>query len=262
MLQDKSIENSNLEHITLESGSIAADNPLFGQFFEILEMGGPVMLILLSMSIFALSVFIFKLIQFQYAGIYSFKKIDAALAEWKKGHYNNTINQLELSRNPAARVMQSACTGIHKNFDPTLIREEVARIANANMESLRGYFRVIEVIASLSPLLGLFGTVLGIIDAFHELEKAGSNIDPSMLSGGIRVALLTTAAGLAVGMPAIAALNWLESKLDRFIHLTENAVTQVFTHSLAVYQKQGQDNTESRGSDFYQENTSRESYAQ
>jgi biopolymer transport protein ExbB len=59
-----------------------------------------------------------------------------------------------------------------------------------------------------------------------------------MLSGGIRVALLTTAAGLAVGMPAVAALNWLESKLDRFIHLTENAVTQTFTYSLAIQSEQ------------------------
>jgi len=237
-------------------------NPLVPSFleevFKMLDMGGPVMFILLLMSIFGLSVFIYKLIQFQFSQIHSFKNIDTAFSEWKNGHSQTAYLRLKKSRNPAARVLESAFIGVQKNFDPALIREEVSRIANVHISRLRSHFRSLEVIASLSPLLGLFGTVLGIINAFHELEKAGSSIDPSMLSGGIWVALLTTAAGLAVAMPAVAGLNWLEARLDNFTHLTENAVTQVFTYALAVpqnfspetSQKLSQDMSENTSIDF------------
>lgn len=71
--------------------------------------------------------------------------------------------------------------------------------------------------------------VLGMIEAFQRLEQAGSQVDPAILSGGIWVALLTTAAGLTVAIPAVMALNWLERVIERFGHRMEDAVTQVFT---------------------------------
>ena len=83
-------------------------------------------------------------------------------------------------------------------------------------------------------MLGLFGTVLGMIKAFQRLEEAGSQVNPAILSGGIWEALLTTAAGLAVAIPAVAALNWLESKLDRLTHHMEDGLTRVFTAGLDI----------------------------
>ena len=85
------------------------------------------------------------------------------------------------------------------------------------------------MIAALSPLLGLFGTVLGMIEAFHRLEDAGTAVDPAVLSGGIWEALLTPAAGLAVAIPAIIALNWLEHRIDNFKLAMEDAMTRIFT---------------------------------
>ena len=69
--------------------------------------------------------------------------------------------------------------------------------------------------AQIAPLLGLFGTVLGMIDAFRALQSAGTAVDPTVLAGGIWVALLTTAAGLAVAMPTSLLLTWLESRTAR-----------------------------------------------
>ena len=97
------------------------------------------------------------------------------------------------------------------------------------MQHSRKYFRILEVIATLSPLLGLFGTVLGMIDAFQQLEGAGSTVDPAILSGGIWVALLTTAAGLAVAIPTIILLNYLEGVADRYKAELEDSITRVFT---------------------------------
>ena len=63
-------------------------------------------------------------------------------------------------------------------------------------------------------MLGLFGTVLGMIAAFQALQEAGASVDPSALAGGIWVALLTTAGGLAIAMPTSLALSWFESRTE------------------------------------------------
>ena len=67
------------------------------------------------------------------------------------------------------------------------------------------------------------------IDAFRQMEAAGSNVNPAILSGGIWVALLTTAVGLAVAIPAVAMLNWLERIVERAAHTMDDAVTRLFT---------------------------------
>ncbi len=67
--------------------------------------------------------------------------------------------------------------------------------------------------------------------AFQQMELAGSQIDPSVLSGGIWQALLTTAVGLGVAIPAVVAHNWLDRKTERVAVLINDGVTQVFTHA-------------------------------
>ena len=89
--------------------------------------------------------------------------------------------------------------------------------------------RALELIANLSPLLGLLGTVLGMIQAFQKLESAGNQVDPALLSGGIWQALLTTAVGLIVAIPALIAHQWLDRRIDRCAHVMEDYTTRVFT---------------------------------
>jgi biopolymer transport protein ExbB len=74
--------------------------------------------------------------------------------------------------------------------------------------------RALELIAAIAPLLGLLGTVMGMIEAFQTLQSAGAGADPAALAGGIWQALLTTAAGMAVAIPASLALSWGESVVD------------------------------------------------
>ncbi len=78
-------------------------------------------------------------------------------------------------------------------------------------------------------MIGLLGTVLGMINAFQALQNAGNRVDPSILSGGIWVALLTTAAGLIIAIPAAAAHNWMEGVVYRVQRAMEDAATRVFT---------------------------------
>jgi biopolymer transport protein ExbB len=83
--------------------------------------------------------------------------------------------------------------------------------------------------ANAATLLGLFGTVLGMITAFQELQSAGSQVDPALLSGGIWVALLTTAVGLAVAIPATILYNWLDGIVENCAARMQDSVAQLFT---------------------------------
>ncbi|MGR3541375.1 MAG: MotA/TolQ/ExbB proton channel family protein [Hasllibacter sp.] len=102
-------------------------------------------------------------------------------------------------------------------------REAVARTAGEarRAAALRGLaearagLRGLEVVATVAPLLGLLGTVLGMIAAFQALQESGAAADPSVLAGGIWEALLTTAAGMAVAIPATAALSFFEGRAER-----------------------------------------------
>ena len=83
---------------------------------------------------------------------------------------------------------------------------------------------LLDIIAQIAPLLGLFGTVLGMIAAFQALQDAGTQVDPSLLAGGIWVALTTTAAGLAVAMPTSLIHSWLEGRMDAERGIADQAI--------------------------------------
>lgn len=90
------------------------------------------------------------------------------------------------------------------------------------------HIRLLELIAMVAPLLGLLGTVLGMISAFQSLAAAEGAANASLLAGGIWVALLTTAAGLMVAIPAAVAAGLLAERVDRAAQMIEAAVGQFF----------------------------------
>ena len=92
-------------------------------------------------------------------------------------------------------------------------------------------FRALDAIAQVAPLLGLFGTVLGMIEAFQKLQEAGNSVDPSLLAGGIWVALLTTACGLAVAMPVSLLLTWFETRIENERVAIETMTATVLSHA-------------------------------
>lgn len=199
-----------------------------------LQLGGPVVAILLAMSIVALAITFLKLWQFRAARLGDRRTARSALNIYRVGSAGEALGMAEHSPNPAAQVLARTIRGRQRSdLSEANIREEVMRFGGDRLESLRAFFRPLEVIASIAPLLGLFGTVLGMIEAFRDLEQAGSQVDPAVLSGGIWQALLTTAVGLGVAMPVILILNWFERSVDRQAHEMDNVVTQIFTEDLS-----------------------------
>lgn len=221
------------EASTRSGADVAVTPPEQGGFEQILSLfdaGGLVIMILAVMSLIATMVFLAKCFQFYSVGLNRQKVVYGALKLWLAKQPDVALTQLNVSRSPAAQVLKAAMSlKSQSSVRDEVIREEVLRRAKRELASARSYLKVLEIIATLSPLLGLLGTVLGMITAFQKLQGAGSTIDPSVLSGGIWEALLTTAAGLVVAISAVMALNWLEQRVDRFKLMMEDCVTQIFT---------------------------------
>lgn len=196
---------------------------------ELLELGGPVVMILMLMSIYALAIVVLKLWQFRSIRLGERRFIDPAINAWRNGDTHKAGECLKGQPNPIAQAMNLVVKGSEAGIPEDSLREEVARTAARDINVLRRHFRPLEVIGNIAPLLGLLGTVIGMIAAFNQLEAAGSQVDPSVLSGGIWEALLTTAVGLVVAIPAVAALNFLERSVERLHEDMQDALGRVFT---------------------------------
>jgi len=92
---------------------------------------------------------------------------------------------------------------------------EITRIGSADIRYLEPHLRGLEMTATVAPLMGLFGTVIGMISSFSKLSISGTRVDPTMLAGGIWEALLTTAGGIAVAIPALAAHYILDGIIEK-----------------------------------------------
>ena len=194
----------------------------------LLARGGWVMGVLLAFSLVGLTIFLVKLQQFIRLRIWSRAWITDALDEARSGDSDAARARTRRASGPIARVLTIALEERRRDdLSPEARREELQRAGDAEIGALESQLRGLEVIGSLAPLLGLLGTVLGMIRAFMRLEEAGARVDPSLLSGGIWEALLTTAVGITVAIPAMAALAWLESQVDMVRRTLGDAVTRV-----------------------------------
>ena len=156
---------------------------------SLLERGGGIIYILLGLSVIALALMILKAIQLLRAHFSENHRPSARLQA--------TLQEL---RNPAPA--------------PDALENAARFHAAREMAHLESGLRWLEATAALAPLLGLLGTVMGMIRAFRDLESSGAMNDPVLLSGGIWEALLTTAAGLSIAVPVLAALAIFESQIE------------------------------------------------
>lgn len=174
-------------------------------------LGGPVVALLLLMSVLSLAVVFYKLVQFRRFGVGRRASLEAALSAYDRGDMTGLQLSLGKSRSHLRFVFTETLDA--ETNDKTRLAERLAARLEDRLAQLETGFRPLDTIAQTAPLLGLFGTVLGMIEAFQNLQGAGTSVDPSLLAGGIWVALMTTAVGLAVSMPTALLLTWLESRV-------------------------------------------------
>lgn len=188
---------------------------------RLLDLGGVVVLILVALSVVATATALYKLWQFSRAGVGQHRALLDAVTAWDAGDRTAAVASLSRSKSYLAPVVDMALSATPEDT------ERLEAEAEARFAGLEHGFRLLDNVAQISPLLGLFGTVLGMIEAFQAMQGAGAQVDPALLAGGIWVALLTTAVGLAVAMPTALTLSWFESRMDRERITAERAITTI-----------------------------------
>ena len=195
---------------------------------ELLLKGGPILMLIAALSVISLAVILWKISQLLRLGaLRSGQTTDAAISQWCEGEDVSAVlaarsgMRAEFARD-AIRLRESP------DWDESSRKEEIARIARARLQEISAGLRALELVVTIAPLLGLLGTVLGMIDAFQALQLEGGNADPATLAGGIWAALLTTAAGMAVAIPVAMCLTWFDTIHDKMRHSFEDIATRIF----------------------------------
>ncbi|MCK5385828.1 MAG: MotA/TolQ/ExbB proton channel family protein [Gammaproteobacteria bacterium] len=178
--------------------------------FEILDKGGPVVWILLCYSIIALAIVLERYLHFIRMGHLPQGFILQLQEALSKNKLSSLIAEL---RGPEAAVI----SGLHLAYQQgvqDLVRT-ATRIGSQELQRMERGFRTLGLLGDTAPLLGLFGTITGMIKAFMVIEQAGGKVDAQALASGIWEAMVTTGVGLAVALPILFLLHWLESLAAR-----------------------------------------------
>ena len=164
--------------------------------------GGWIMVVLLLLSLMAIYIFVQRLIIIRRAG-----KVDSAL------------NLCRSTNTPSARMIEKGITRLGRPMNDVLVAIE--NVGNLEIAKLEKGFPLIATTAAGAPMLGFLGTVTGMVRAFFDMANAGTNVDVSLLSGGIYEALVTTVGGLVVGIITLFAYNYLVSQVDNVVNKME-----------------------------------------
>ena len=179
---------------------------------ELFERGGELMYPILGCSIFALAVIIERLIVLGATRIPSTAEISELLAAARSGDPAKASLLARQARTPVHRVLQA----ISETRGDEAAQEKAAGLAGDDvLRELNLRLPWLAILGSLVPLMGLLGTVVGMIRVFSRVAEAGDVSDITLLAGGIWEALLTTAFGLAVAIPILLAYHLLLGKVDR-----------------------------------------------
>lgn len=202
---------------------------LYTQVASFLQLGGPVVACIAGLSVVALALILVKVTEFLICGVGTARNAKNASHLWLQKQYGSAKDRLLRPKSAADKAVATTMVMLEKNSSKQDIEERVSVEATGNLHQFSKGVRALEAIAQVAPLIGLFGTVLGMIEAFQALQSTGSNVDPSALAGGIWVALMTTAAGLGVAMPVSLVVTWLESRLE-----AERVAVETLTSSLIL----------------------------
>jgi biopolymer transport protein ExbB len=191
--------------------------------------GGPVMFVLLGLSVLALAIILNKLYRFAARDLKRTGFIEEALQAVAGGKSTRAEAILAQSRHPVARVIEQALIVSRQPLSTEDRQAAVRRTGMMEIRTLESRLRGLELIGTVAPLLGLLGTVLGMIQAFAQVERFGANVNPALLAGGIWQALLTTAYGLTVAIPAMSVSYLLQNRVEQVREMMLEAATQTLS---------------------------------
>lgn len=193
-------------------------------FIDLAIKGGPIMIPILLLSIIGVYVFVDRYFAIKKAG-----KFDAGLLEKVKfyitgGKIDSALALCKSTDNPASRMLAKGISRIGRPL--TDVNAAIENVGNLEISKLEKGLPVLASVAGGAPMIGFLGTVTGMIQAFYDMSNAGNNIDITLLSAGIYQAMVTTVAGLIVGITAYFAYNILVANVEKVIFKMEATTTE------------------------------------
>ena len=181
--------------------------------------GGWIMVVLLLLSLMAGYIFIQRLLVIRRAGKEDQNFMNRIKDYIHEGKVDSALNLCRSTNTLSARMIEKGITRLGRPMNDVLVAIE--NVGNLEIAKLEKGFPLIATTAAGAPMLGFLGTVTGMVRAFFDMANAGTNVDVSLLSGGIYEALVTTVGGLVVGIITLFAYNYLVSQVDNVVNKME-----------------------------------------
>lgn len=196
--------------------------------WDMIQKGGSVMYLIIILSIIALGIVIERIYNFNRARINSQKFMDQIINNLKRNRIIEAIEMCSQTPGPIAHIIRAGILK-HDRSKPE-IKEAVDEAAQLEIPRLEKHLPILATIAHIAPLLGLLGTVNGMIKAFQIIQQKAftmTPVNPGDLSGGIWESLLATLAGLSVAIPTYVAYNYLINQVDTLVFDMERSATDL-----------------------------------
>lgn len=193
--------------------------PVSLNVIDLAVQGGWIMVVLLIMSIYAIYVFIERSLALRKALQEDKTFMDRIKDYIHSGKIDSARALCQATDNPVARMVEKGISRIGRPLND--INTTIENMGNIEVSRLEKGFAGLASVSGGAPMIGFLGTVTGMIQAFFEMANAGNNIEVSTLAGGIYTALVTTVGGLAVGIVAYFAYNYLVARVEKVIFILE-----------------------------------------
>ena len=181
---------------------------------EFLAKGGVLVVPILLCSVLALAIFLERFIRFSMLRIRGNGLVEEMTRHLKNGEDNLAYELAADSDTHMGRILTQAMEVKDQGRDT--IETVLAHATDEEVRALSRYLQALATIGSIAPLLGLLGTVMGMIKAFMVIQQMGGKVNAAVLAGGIWEAMLTTALGLAVALPTMVAHSYLVARVDSY----------------------------------------------
>lgn len=196
--------------------------------WDLIQKGGPMMYLIILSSVIAFGVVIERMYHLTRARIDANNFMDEITAVLKRNKIIEAIEMCNATPGPIAHIVKAGILK-HDRSKPE-IKEAVEEAAQMEIPRLERHLPILATIAHIAPLLGLLGTVTGMIKSFQIIQQKAAMaapVNPGDLAGGIWEALLATLAGLSVAVPTYIAYNYLTSQVDTLVYEMERSATDL-----------------------------------
>lgn len=189
--------------------------------FNMMQKGGTLMWFILGASVLALAVFVERLLFYHRCRLQVGEFLTGIKNLIRNKQYVEALERCDDGFGPVINIVRTAIS--KRQYAPAELREIIKETAQLEMPALEANMPLLATVGYITPLFGLLGTVLGMMNAFIQITRSSGAAPISDLSEGISSALITTAAGLVVAIPAYVAYNYLVTRLNHLIFDMERA---------------------------------------